>query len=268
MASFSVVNNIASLNAAANLSASSLGLNKALNRLSSGLRINNAADDAAGLAVANSYRNTVANINQGINNANDGLSTLQIQDGALSNISLLVDRLQTLATQSASPSSSVNRVVLNNEFVGILAEIDREATVANLNAAQGFSIFVSANATPANGFIGGTIARADTTGLALNGKTVDTAGNASTAVTAIVAAVGTLGSAQGSLGQLENRFQFAISLGQSQVTNDTAADSRIRDANIAVESANLTKFQILQQSGVAALAQANQSTGALLKLIG
>src|SRR6186997_3467189 len=109
MASFSVVSNIASANAQANLQVSNLHLNKALNRLSSGLRINSSGDDAAGLAVANSYRSNVAVLNQGIRNANDGLSTLQIKDGALNNISNLIDRLSTLATQAASASATVDR---------------------------------------------------------------------------------------------------------------------------------------------------------------
>src|SRR6187549_814191 len=109
MASFSVVNNIASVNAQANLVGTQNGLNKALTRLSSGFRINYAGDDAAGLAVANAYRSDIAVLTQGIRNANDGLSDLQIKDGALNNISTLLDRLSTLATQAASggtPASS------------------------------------------------------------------------------------------------------------------------------------------------------------------
>src|SRR5436190_9265133 len=102
MASFSVVTNIASSNAQANLQGTSMGLRQALNRLSSGFRINNAGDDAAGLAVANSYRNDQAVLNQGIRNANDGLSSLQIKDGALNNISTLLDRMATLSTQASS----------------------------------------------------------------------------------------------------------------------------------------------------------------------
>src|SRR5215208_8476607 len=102
MASFSVVNNIASANAQSNLITTSMGLNRALTRLSSGLRINGGGDDAAGLAVANTYRNEQAILNQGIRNANDGLSDLQVKDGALSNISTLLDRLATLATQASS----------------------------------------------------------------------------------------------------------------------------------------------------------------------
>src|SRR6187401_2585987 len=163
MASFSVVSNIASANAQANLQVSNLGLNKALTRLSSGLRINSSGDDAAGLAVANAHRSQQAILTQGIRNANDGLSVLQIKDGALNNISTLLDRLASLATQSASSSSNVDRTVLDNEFQDVLAEIDREANVAGLTTSGGFSVFVSNDG--ANGTIGGTIGAADTTAL-------------------------------------------------------------------------------------------------------
>src|SRR5215510_6830586 len=155
MASFSVVNNIASANAQANLATTNIGLQLALNRLSSGLRINRSGDDAAGLAVANIYRSTIAVLNQGMRNAGDGLSTLQIKDGALNNISNLLDRLATLATQWASSSSNVNRDTLDLEFQDVLSDIDREASVAGLTTSAGFSVFVSSNGT--NGSIGGTI---------------------------------------------------------------------------------------------------------------
>ena len=116
MASFSVVSNISAVNAQANLAATNLGLQKTLQRLSSGFRINSSGDDAAGLAVANTYRSQVAVLNQGMRNANDGLSTLQIQDGALNNTSTLLDRMAVLASQSASARSSVDRAVLDAEF--------------------------------------------------------------------------------------------------------------------------------------------------------
>src|SRR5476649_1201413 len=147
MASFSVVTNVASLNAQANLVNTNMSLQKSISRLSSGLRINSAGDDAAGLAVANTYRSTQAVLNQGVQNANDGLSTLQIKDGAMSNIGTLLDRLSTLATQSASASSSVDRTGLNNEFQSVLKEIDRESNVAGLTSSTGFSVFVSNNGT-------------------------------------------------------------------------------------------------------------------------
>lgn len=262
---FSIVNNVASANAQANLTTTNLGLNKTLTRLSSGLRINNSGDDAAGLAVANTYRSNIAVLNQGIRNAGDGLSTLQIQDGALNNISTLVDRLATLATQSASSSSSVDRSVLDAEFQDVLGEIDREAAVAGLDTAQTFSTFVSNNST--NGTIGGAIGQADATGLSLSTLSVDTAANAATAVSSLAAAVATLGSVQAQVGTIQNRLQYAINLSSSQVVNNTAAESRIRDANVAEEASNLTKFNILTQSGVAALAQANQATASVLSLL-
>jgi flagellin len=265
MASFSVVSNIAAANAQANLNITNIGLKTALTRLSSGFRINYSGDDAAGLAVANNYRSTVAVLNQGIRNANDGLSTLQIKDGALNNISNLLDRLSTLATQSASSSSNVNRTTLNNEFQDVLTEIGREASVAGLTASQGFSVFVSNDST--NGKVGGTIGAADVAGLSLTGAAVDTAAHAATAVATVAASVTALGTVQGSVGTLENRLSFAVSLASTQAVNNKAAESRIRDANVAEESANLTRYNILTQSGIASLAQANQSSSSVLSLL-
>jgi len=265
MASFSVVSNISAANAQANLTTTNVHLKQTLTRLSSGLRINQSGDDAAGLAVANSYRSTVAVLNQGVANANDGLSTLQIKDGALGNISTLLDRLSTLATQSASGSSTVDRTKLNAEFQDVVSEISREATVAGLGSSQGFSVFVSNDGT--NGKIGGTIGASDATALGINALSITSSTTAATAVSSIATAVSTLGGVQATVGSLQNRLQYAVSLAQSQVVNNSAAESRIRDANIAQESANLSKYQILSQSGIAALAQANQSSQSVLRLL-
>ena len=265
MASFSVVSNISAANAQANLNTTNIGLQRTLQRLSSGLRINMSGDDAAGLVVANSHRAQQAVLTQGIRNASDGLSTLQIQDGALNNISTLIDRLSSLATQSASGSSTVDRAVLDAEFQDVLAEIDREASVAGLTADQGFSVFVSNDGT--NGVVGGTIGAADTTALSIDTLSIADATSAATAVSTLATAVSTLGTSQATIGTLENRLQFAINLATSQAINKRAAESRIRDANIAEESANMTKFNILSQSGIAALAQANQSSSSVLSLL-
>lgn len=265
MASFSVVSNVSAVNAQANLTSTNLGLQKALERLSSGYRINRSGDDAAGLVVANQYRSEIAVLTQGLRNAGDGLSTLQIKDGALNNIATLLDRLSTLATQSASASSSVDRSILDAEFQDVLTEIDREASVAGLDTAQGFSVFVSADGN--NGTVGGSIGAVSTTALGIGGLDVTSAANAATAVTTIDTAVATLGQAQATVGTIQNRLQFAMSLAQSQITNTKAAESRIRDANIAEESANLTRYSILTQSGIAALAQANSNTGSVLALL-
>jgi flagellin len=265
MASFSVVTNVAANNAQANLYATNIGMRTALTRVSSGFRINNSGDDAAGLAVANGYRSTVAVLNQGVRNANDGLSDLQIKDGALDNVSKLLDRLSTLATQAASgQTSTTSRTTLNAEFQDVLSEINRESSVAGLSTAQGFSVFVSNNST--NGKVGGSIGAVTTTGLGLTGNLSSQAA-AETAVAAVATAVTTLGGVQGQVGQIQNRLSYAISLAQNQIVNNKAAESRIRDANIAEESANLTRFSILNQSGIAALAQANGQTSAVLSLL-
>jgi flagellin len=265
MASFSVVSNISAVNAQAALATTNIGLQKALQRLSSGLRINSSGDDAAGLTLANSYRSTQAILNQGIRNANDGLSTLQIKDSAFNNIATLLDRMATLATQAASSSSTVDRDALDLEFQAVIDEIDREASVAGIDASAGFSVFVSNDGT--NGVIGGTIGAADTTTLGVGSLSVDTDTNAAAAVAALSTAIATLGTAQNTVGVLENRLSFAVALAQQQVVSNKAAESRIRDANIAEESANLTRYSILTQSGLAALAQANQQSSAVLGLL-
>lgn len=266
MASFSVVTNISAVNSQANLYATNIGLKQALTRVSSGFRINYSGDDAAGLAVANGYRSKVAVLNQGVRNANDGLSDLQIKDGALDNISKLLDRLSTLATQAASgSSSSQSRLTLNREFTDVLSEITREATVAGLTASAGFSVFVSNDGS--NGVVAGTVGAATSTALSINASVVNTQAAAATAVSTVATAINTLGAVQGQVGQLQNRLSYAINLAQSQIVNTKAAESRIRDANIAEESANLTRYNILNQSGLAALSQANQSTSAVLSLL-
>jgi flagellin len=266
MASFSVITNVAANNAQANLYSTNIGLRTALTRVSSGFRINNSGDDAAGLAVANGYRSTVAVLNQGVRNANDGLSDLQIKDGALDNVSKLLDRLSTLATQAASgQTSGTSRTTLNAEFQDVLSEINRESNVASLSSAQGFSVFVSNNST--NGKVGGSIGAVTTTSLGINADVLTSQSAAQTAVANVASAVNSLGAVQGQVGQLQNRLNYAISLAQSQIVNNRAAESRIRDANIAEESANLTRFSILNQSGIAALAQANGQTAAVLSLL-
>jgi flagellin len=213
--------------------------------------------------VANSYRSKQAVLNQGIRNASDGLSTLQIQDGALNNISTLLDRLGTLASQSASSGSSVDRAVLDAEFQDVISEIGRESTVAGLTAG-GFSVFVSGGA---GGTVGGTLQAVTTASLSISSLVITSATAAAAAVSSIAAAVGLLGSAQGVVGTLENRLQYAINLASTQTVSYKAAESRIRDANIAEESANLTRYNILTQSGIAALAQANQQSQSVLSLL-
>lgn len=274
MASFSVVTSVSSLNAQANINQTNALLNRSINRLSSGLRINQAGDDAAGLAVANTYRVDQSILGQGIRNANDALSNLQIKDGAMANIGLMVDRLATLAAQAASSSTSqTTRDSLDAEFTDLVAEIDRQADISGLSTSETVEVYMSQDATGAagSGLVEGTIdaVSGDDLGLSSSGAAISiaTASDAASAVDDIKAAVETLGEVTNVLGSLQNRLSFAINLATNQNVNFKAAESRVRDANMAEEASNMTKFSILSQSGVAALAQANQQSSAVLSLL-
>ncbi len=270
-----------------------------IQQLTSGYRINNSGDDAAGLAVANGLQAQVAELQQGVINAANGSSTLQIIDGGLSNISNLLDRLQTLATEGASGTFSGSYTTLNNEFQSVLTEITRQAGnigLASTTASGGTGTVTTSgtigasqyNTNPLAVFIGGGDANTatddqvtidltsnggaggngvDSFGLGLSTSDVLNAGDAATALTAIQGAISTLGTVQGKVGAGENLLNYATNLANSQITNLTASESSIKDANIAAEAANLAKAQTLQQSSIAALAQANSMPEALLKLL-
>lgn len=270
MGSFSVVNNIASMEANRQLSLTQISLNATLAKLSSGFRINKSGDDAAGLAVANGFRTQVSVFSQGERNANEALSKLQIVDGGLNNIALLLDRMSTLAAQSASGTFQGSRTTLNQEFTDIRTEIDREAAAAGLQTGGTFlgqqSVFVGGPATTTTVTFNNSQA-VDSAGLAISGLSITSSALAQTAVTTLATAISTLGTAQGTIGSAENRLGFAISLVKSQITNTQAAEGVIRDANFAQESSNLAKYSILTQSGIASLAQANAAAANVLALL-
>lgn len=278
---FSLVNNISALNSQARLSATSNHLNQTIQRLSSGLRITNSGDDAAGLAIANKYRSDVAELNQGIRNANDGLSSLQIADGGLNTISGLLDRALTLATQAASDTFSGDRTVLSDELTAVTTEITRQAdnigmsASANTNAdkftAAALTIFIgggsASNSDNNTVSINLTGKEVDATTLGIDSLDVSSTADARDAVDAIKSAVTTLGASQAAVGAGENNLSQAIDLAMSQVTNFSSAESRIRDADMSAEASNMARLSVLQQAGVAALAQANQSSQAVLSLL-
>ena len=277
--SLSFQTNVTALTAETNLQVNSNFQSQTITRLTSGFRINSSGDDAAGLAVANGLRSTIKELTQGIRNANDGVSILQTIDGGLNNISNILDQLKSLATQSASGTFSGDRNTLNQQFTSLLSEIDRQAANIGLGSGTGTSAQYNANLTI---YIGGgsTAANAQVSvdlsgsgnvvnsgGLGIGLDKIDTIAHALTAIADIGTAVTNLGLTQGRVGTGENDLNYSISLAQSQITNDSAAESRIRDADVAAEAANLTKSQVLEQSSVAALAQANAAPQALLKLL-
>jgi len=252
-----------------------MGLETTLARLSSGLRINSAADDAAGLATANRFRMDNAGLQVGIRNANDAISNLQIEDGSANNISTLLDRALTLASQSASGTFLGNRTTLDNEFQSVLAEISRTAQAAGLNTGStnlnSRSVFVgNSSISTAAGvtYVSFTLTTAvDSQGLGISTQNITDQTSAAAAVSAVQTAVGTLGNVQGAIGAAMNRLQYAVSQAQTLSVGMAASESRIRDADMAQEAANLTKFNILNQSGLAALAQANQQSASVLSLL-
>jgi flagellin len=297
----SLQTNITSLFAQEQLSQNQNFESNTIEQLTSGYRINSAGDDAAGLAVANQLQANVTELQQGIINAANGTSTLQIVDGGLSNISNLLDRLQTLATESASGTFEGSRATLDNEFQSVLGEITRQA--GNIGLASGGTTSSTGtigssqyNTTPLAVFIGGgdtgtatdnqvtidltnggtggvNVTGVDAAGLGLTGTSVTGAdattaeANATAALGLIQTAISNLGTVQGSVGAGENLLNYATNLANSQISNLTASESSIKDANVAAEASNLAKAQTLQQSSIAALAQANSMPQAILKLL-
>jgi len=275
--SFSVVTNLASLNAQAQLGKTGMGLDKAIARLTSGLRINTAADDAAGMAIANRHKLDYSGLQTGIRSANDAISKLQIEDGAMSNIASLLDRALTLSAQAASDTFLGDRDILQTELDAVVAEIDRTAKAAGVDASGaavadqkvfvGNTQILDDDDTVTYVTIDALAGAVDASGLAVGALDITDQSGAAAAVTAIQGAISTLGVAQGQIGSGMTRLQFAISQAETLSVNVAAAESRLRDANMAEEASNLTKYNILTQSGIAALAQANSVPGAVLRLL-
>ena len=283
----SVQTNISSLLAQENLRVNSDFQAQTIQRLTSGYRINQSGDDAAGLAVANAYRSSVTELTQGVRNANDGVSTLQIIDGGISNITKMLDRAKTLATESASDTFTGDRATLNNEYTDLKNEINRQA--ANIGLVTGgtnlkdLSVYIGGgDATNSAVTIALSTATVDSTSLGLT-HTLDTAANAKLAIAdlngtpagvvggvpvpAVAGALSKIGTIQGVVGSGQNKLAYATELAQSQISSFSAAQSRIRDADMAAEAANLTKSQVLQQASIAAMAQANSAPQAVLALL-
>lgn len=272
--SISVQTNIGSLTALDNLRMNTDFQGRTIQRLTSGFRINSSGDDAAGLAVANGYRTQVAELTQGLRNANDGLSELQTIDGGLNNISKMIDRLRTLATQAASDTFTGDLATLNNEFQAIKKEIDRQASNIGLvgegQYAENLEVFVGGGNVQANSIVTldlTVFSVVDTDGLGIRTDTLTDKTTAKTALTNLTGATQALGVVQGQVGSSQNKLQYAVNLASSQAANVAAAESRIRDADVAAEASNLTKAQVLQQSSMAALAQANAAPQSVLSLL-
>ena len=262
--------NVMSLNAQRNLSSSANEVATAIQRLSTGLRINSARDDAAGLAISDRMTAQIRGLNQAVRNANDGISLSQTAEGALQETTNNLQRIRELAVQAANgTNSSSDLTALQAEVDQRLAEIDDIAANTEFNgqtlldAANTFTFQVGANGGQTLDITTAAMSASD-----LSVNAVDVTSDASGAISAVDSALDTVNSTRADLGAVQNRLESKIANLQTTSENLSAARSRIRDADFAAETAALTRGQILQQAGTAMLAQANVAPQNVLSLLG
>lgn len=259
--------NIASLNAQRHMSSSQSSLATAMERLSSGLRVNSAKDDAAGLAIADRMNAQVRGMNVAVRNANDGISLAQTAEGALATITEALQRMRELAVQAQNATNGTSdRANLDTEYQQLSSEITRIATQTKFNG----TAIVGASAGAQTFQLGannGDIMTVTTSSVTTVAGDLTTSGNASTALAAIDASLDTITTSRAAYGAAISRLQFAISNLEISSENQAAARGRIMDADFASETASLSRAQILQQAGGAMVAQANQLPQQVLQLL-
>lgn len=269
--------NVSSLNAQRQLFNSGNGLDTAFERLSSGFRINSAADDAAGLQISDRITSQISGLDQAVRNANDAISLAQVAEGALSETTNALQRIRVLAIQSQNGiNSSADRVALQQEVTALRAEVSRIASTTQfagvdiLSGSFSSSFLVGANAGQT---ISVNLSSADGASFGFSGLTngadvnVLTEANASATLGIVDSAISAIGGVRAELGAIQNRFQSTIRNLSNISENASAARSRIRDTDFATETAALTRFQIIQQASTTVLAQANQRPQAALSLL-
>ena len=267
--------NVASINAQRNLAQVTTRLEGNFRRLATGLRISTAADDAAGLAISERLRSQIRSLEQSKRNANDGISLVQTGEGALNEVSSILVRLRELSIQASNGSTSgQDRNTLNEEFRSLIDEIDRIGRSTEFNGVKlldgssstvtfqvGFGIATGIDSLSL------TLASTLATTLALNSLNIGASGSTTTSITAIDNAINSVSSIRGRLGAVQNRLNSTIANLGVQVENLSAAESRIRDVDVAYETAQLTRNSILQQASIAILAQTNAQPQAALNLL-
>jgi len=268
--------NVASINAQRNLTTVNERLGGNFRRLSTGLRISTAADDAAGLAISERLRAQVRSLEQGKRNANDGISLVQTAEGALNEVSSILTRLRELAIQSSNGSvSDQDKATLDEEFQSLVNEVDRIGRSTEFNgvklldgSSSSVSFQVGFGTTSGIDTLNVSLSAALSTSLALDSLDISSSGVTTTAITSIDAAINSVSSLRGSLGAVQNRLGNAINNNAIQTENLSAAESRIRDVDVAYETAQLTRNNILQQASISVLSQANAQPQSALQLLG
>ena len=276
----SILTNVASLNAQSNLANTQSALAKSIGRLSSGMRINSASDDAAGLGISQNLSADIKSISQAQRNANDAISMSQVAEGAMNQMQGIVSRMRELSVQSANSTlGSDERGYIQTEFSQLSQEVNRIGQVTNFgsqklldgSASAGLTFQVGINNT-ANDRLAMSITKLTTstlgsTSLHIASASLSTAANAQAAIGAFDKAIQQLSQARAKVGASQNRMSVTVSNLASSYTNLSAANSRITDVDVAEETAKMTRSQILSQAGMAVLAQANQLPSAALKLL-
>ncbi|NTS75389.1 flagellin FliC [Catenovulum sp. SM1970] len=270
--------NVSSINAQRQLMNSGNSLDTSYERLSSGFRINRAADDAAGMQISDRMTSQIQGLNQAIRNANDGISVVQTAEGALQEITTSLQRIRQLAIQSqngingssdraalqkevSALKTEISRIGQNTQFAGVDLLKGTYSAAFLVGANGGQTISVNLSSTAPNGGYGAS-------GLNIGSVDISTAGGASAALASVDAAISTVGGTRADLGALQNRFQSTVRNLSNVVENVSAARSQIRDTDFASETADLTRNQILQQASLSVLSQANQRPQSALSLLG
>jgi flagellin len=257
-------------------------MSKNLERLSTGLRINRASDDAAGLGVSENLRTQVRGTAQATKNALDGIAAINIAEGAANEISAILQRMRELAIQSSNDTlTSVERGYTDREFQALDAEIDRIANVTNYNGMKLLSgagatrfgntdsvLWIDANSNQTVDSITITIDTLSSNGIGVDSLTISQQTNATASIASLDSAIDSVNTMRSNMGAYINRLEHAMNNLQVSNTNQQSAESVIRDADFAYETANFTKNQILSQSGTAMLAQANMVSQSVLQLLG
>lgn len=277
---FTIATNVSSLNAMRNLTLNQSAQAKSVERLSSGLRINRAADDAAGLSISEGLKNQVSGLTQAGRNAQDGISLIQTAEGALTEVHNIMNRMRDLAVQSSNDTNNeASRTAIQSEVDALSEELTRISTSTNFNGIQ--LLGPSADATPvaqaatlkiqvgadASDTIDITQANVATTLTGLATLDVTSQTGATAAITALDTAIATTSSQRATLGAQQNRLESTARTIAVSVENLSSANSRIRDTDMAAEMGSFTKSQILSQAATAMLAQANQMNSGVMQLL-
>lgn len=268
--------NIASINAQRNVSVVTQRLAKNYQRLSTGLRITTASDDAAGLAISERLRSQVRSLQQAARNANDGISLVQVGEGALNEVSNILIRLRELSIQAANGSTSTaDKTTIDEEFQSLINEVNRIGLSTDFNgvklldgSSSTVSFQVGIGINQGVDVLNITLTPALSTTLALSNLSLTAGSDLSLALTTIDTAINDISALRGRFGALQNRLQSTIANLGVATESLTAAESRIRDVDVAYETAELTRNTILQQASIAILGQANAQPQAALSLLG